>query len=103
MVALAGAQSERRKHPRFPGPGLVAEIRGQRYEVRDISFGGMKIAGAFTAGGLLDAVIRPAKGNGPAAGPQAEVRGRIERVEGGLAAIRFSNFTQALARLIDGD
>jgi hypothetical protein len=102
MGALAGAQSERRKHPRFPGRKLIAEIRGKRYDVRDISFGGMKIEGKFTAGGLLDAVIRPAKGNGAAA-EEAEVRGRVERVEGELTAVRFSNFTPALARLIDGE
>ena len=100
MVALAEVPSERRKHLRFPGRDLVAEIRGKRYAVRDISFGGMTIEGKFTAGGLLDAVILLAKGNGSSA-EGAEVRGRVERVDGDLAAVRFSNLTRELARLIE--
>jgi hypothetical protein len=79
------------------GTGLVAEIRGQRYVILDISFGGMRVAGKFTvAGGLVDAVILPA------ADEVAEVRGRVERVEGDLTAVRFSNVTAAVAKLING-
>ena len=100
MVDLARARSERRKHPRFPGNSLIAEIRGKQYEVVDISFGGMKIDGKFTvAGGLVDAIIQPMENDEPA-GEKAEVRGRVERVEGELTAVRFSNLTAALTRLI---
>jgi len=102
MVALARAQSERRKHPRSSLSGLIAEIRGKRYAILDISFGGMKIDGNFTvAGGLVDAVIRPRKAGGPAAEDMVEVRGRVERVDGTLTAVRFSNITPTMARLID--
>jgi hypothetical protein len=31
---------------------------------------------------------------------QAEVRGRVERVDGELTAVRFSNLTEALTKLI---
>lgn len=104
MVALAGARSERRKHPRAAGPGLLAEIRGKRYEVLDISFGGMKIEGKFTvAGGLVDAVILPMRGNRPVMADKAEVKGRVERVDGELTAVRFSNVSTAVAKLIDGN
>ena len=96
MADLARARSERRKHPRIPGGGLIAEIRGKHYPVLDISFGGMTIDGKFTvAGGLVDAIILPEVGE------KAEVRGRVERVDGELTAVRFSNLTQALTRLID--
>lgn len=102
MVALAGVRSERRKHPRSSGSGLFAEIRGKRYEVLDISFGGMKVGGKFTvAGGLVDAVILPVKSNGSGAAEKAEVRGRVERVDDELTAVRFSNLTPAAAKLID--
>jgi hypothetical protein len=101
MVALAEARSERRIHSRLPGPRLIAEIRGKRYRVLDISFGGMKIEGYFPVGGLLDAIIVPVKGNGQFLEGKAEVRGRVERVEGELTAVRFSNSTPALARLIE--
>ena len=97
MVEVAGARSERRKHPRARGQGLVAEIRGELYDVLDISFGGMTVNGKFTvAGGLVDAVIQPAGGD-----EKAEVRGRVERVDTELTAVRFSNVTVALAKLID--
>jgi hypothetical protein len=102
MVDLARARAERRKHPRTSQDGLIAEIRGKRYAVLDISFGGMKIAGYFTvAGGLVDAVILPNRSNGLGLDEKAEVRGRVERVDGDLTAVRFSNVTQAMARLID--
>ncbi len=102
MVAVARAQSERRKHPRFSLNGLVAEIRGECYVVLDISFGGMKIDGTFTvAGGLVDAVIRPRDAGGPADEDMVEVRGRVERVDGTLTAVRFSSITPTMARLID--
>jgi len=98
---LATARSERRKHSRRPGNGLVAEIRGRRYEVLDISFGGMRLIGKFTvAGGLVDAEVRPANGGVPIDGPKAELRGRVERVDGDLTAVRFNNVTDALAKLI---
>lgn len=103
MVALAGIRPERRKHPRNSGVGLYVEIRGKRYEVLDISFGGMKIDGKFTvAGGLVDAVILPI-GRGAKLGVKSEVRGRVERVEGELTAVRFSNVTAAVAQLIDSE
>lgn len=103
MVDLARARSERRKHPRFPGNGLIAEIRGKQYEILDISFGGMTIDGRFTvAGGLVDAVIQPIEDDSPV-GEKAEVRGRVERVEGDHTAVRFSNLTAALTRLIARD
>ena len=96
MADLARARSERRKHPRVPGNGLIAEIRGKHYPVLDISFGGMTLDGKFTvAGGLVDAVIVPEIGE------QAEVRGRVERVDGEQTAVRFSNLTHALTRLIE--
>ena len=99
---MAGVRSERRKHPRNSVSGLFAEIRGERYEVLDISFGGMKIGGKFTvAGGLVDAVIVPMRGNGADPTEKAEVRGRVERVDDQLTAVRFSNLTPAAARLID--
>jgi hypothetical protein len=100
MAGLATARSERRKHSRAPGRGLIAEIRGKRYHVLDISFGGMRLDGAFTvAGGLVDAEVRPA--NGPLAdGEKAELRGRVERVDGHLTAVRFSNVSDKLAKLI---
>lgn len=104
MVALAHARSERRKHSRSPSSGLIAEIRGTRYAILDISFGGMKIDGHFSvAGGLVDAVILPQKANGTVLTEKAEVRGRVERIEGDLTAVRFSNVSQAVARLIDRD
>ena len=104
MVALAHARSERRKHCRSSPSGLIAEIRGTQYAILDISFGGMRLDGNFTvAGGLVDAVIWPLKANGSALAERAEVRGRVERVEGDLTAVRFSNVTQAVARLIDRD
>jgi hypothetical protein len=80
----------------------LAEIRGKRYEVLDISFGGMKIGGRFTVpGGLVDAVILPMNGKGAPLSERAEVRGRFERVDDDLTAVRFSNLTPAAARLID--
>jgi hypothetical protein len=103
MVALARARSERRKHLRASPSGLIAEIRGSQYAILDISFGGMRIDGNFTvAGGLVDAVILPLKAGNPIIDEKAEVRGRVERVEGELTAVRFSNVTAAMARLIDG-
>lgn len=104
MVALAGVRSERRKHPRSSGVGLFAEIRGKRYEVLDISFGGMKVGGKFTvAGGLVDAVILPGRSNGSGTAEKAEVRGRVERVDDELTAVRFSNLTPAAAKLIEDE
>lgn len=104
MVALAGARSERRKHPRNSRSGLFAEIRGERYEVLDISFGGMTIGGKFTvAGGLVDAVILPSHANKAGVTERAEIRGRVERVGDQLTAVRFSNLTPAAAKLIDRD
>jgi hypothetical protein len=101
MVALAAARSERRKHARLPGKGLVAEIRGKRYKVFDISFGGIKVNGRFAvAGGLVNAVILPTVGRVPIVEDKAEVRGRVERVDGDLTTVRFSNVTDALAKLI---
>ncbi|HMA51322.1 MAG TPA: hypothetical protein VKP60_16300 [Magnetospirillaceae bacterium] len=103
MVALAHARSERRKHSRSSPSGLIAEIRGTRYAILDISFGGMKLDGSFSvAGGLVDAVILPLTARGPAIEEKAEVRGRVERVEGELTAVRFSNVSAAMAKLIDG-
>jgi hypothetical protein len=96
MVELAGAQSERRKHSRLAAQDLVVEIRGKRYDVLDISFGGIKVAGCFTvAGGLVDVTISPVAGT-----EKAEVRGRVERVDGDLTVVRFSHLTDALTRLI---
>ena len=75
-----------------------------QYAILDISFGGMKVDGNFTvAGGLVDALILPLKANGSAIDEKAEIRGRVERVEGDLTAVRFSNVTQAVARLIERD
>ena len=103
MVALARARSERRKQPRFSPSGLIAEIKGVRYAIIDISFGGMKVDGHFSvAGGLVDAVILPLEANQTILTEKAEVRGRVERVEGDLTAVRFSNVTAAMAKLIDG-
>ena len=77
---------------------MIAEIRGNVYQVLDISFGGMKLSGKFTvAGGLVDAVIQP-----PGSDERAEVRGRVERVDTELTAVRFSSVTAALAKLIAG-
>jgi len=101
MVELAGMHSERRRHHRHPGMGLVAEIRGKRYDILDISFGGMKVDGKFSAaGGLIDVVISSADGDAPVIEQRAEVRGRVERVEGELTAVRFSMLNDALAKLI---
>jgi len=103
MVALAHARSERRKHSRSSPTGLIAEIKGTRYVILDISFGGMKLGGHFSvAGGLFDAVILPLNANGSAIAEKAEVRGRVERVEGDQTAVRFSNVSAGMARLIDG-
>jgi len=102
MAQLATARSERRKHSRRPGKGLVAEIRGKRYQVLDISFGGMKLNGKFTvAGGLIDGEVRPAEGGVPVGSEKAELRGRVERVDGDLTAVRFSILSNTLAKLIE--
>ena len=96
MAGLSAVQPERRNHVRFPGPGLIAEIRGKHYDVLDISFGGIKVKGRVAAaGGLLTMAIRSAGGDGP-----VEVRGRVERVVGDLTAVSFSNRTDALNKLI---
>jgi hypothetical protein len=101
MVELARTHSERRRHGRRPGKGLVAEIRGKQYDVLDISFGGIKVNGRFTvAGGLVNLVIVPTLGKLLIAEAKAEVRGRVERVDGDLTAVRFSILTDALAKLI---
>jgi hypothetical protein len=101
MVELAGAQTERRQHPRLPAKGLVAEIGGKQYDVLDISFGGIKVNGRFAvAGGLITVTILPTVNNSPIVEDKAEVRGRVERVDGNLTAVRFSNLTDALAKLI---
>jgi hypothetical protein len=101
MIQLAGARSERRRHPRQGGNGLIAEIRGKKYEVLDISFGGIKVRGRFTvAGGLVNVILRPKAANAPIAEESAEVRGRVERVEGNLTAVRFNILTDAVAKLI---
>ena len=95
MVEVAEAQSERRKASRLSGSGLIAEIRGKTYEILDISFGGIKVHGPVAAaGGLITLTIQSDDGD------SAEVRARVERVEGDLTAVRFSNMTAALTRLI---
>ena len=102
MVELTGAQIERRQHPRHPGKGLVAEIGGKRYEVVDISFGGIKMNGkCAVAGGLINVIIQSMDENLQIAEDKAEVRGRVERVVGELTIIRFSNLTDALIKLIE--
>lgn len=99
MAAVANARSERRKHLRASPSGLIAEIRGQHYAILDISFGGMKIDGHFAvAGGLVDALILPLKSDGS---EKVEIRGRVERADGALTAVRFSSISQAMVRLID--
>ena len=104
MVETAGAQTERREHPRLPGRGLVAEIGGKQYDVLDISFGGIKLNGRFAvAGGLINLVILPTLDNAPIVEEKAEVRGRVERVDGDLTAVRFSALTNALTKLIGGE
>ena len=101
MVELSATQSERRKHSRLRGRDLIAVIRGQRYDVLDISFGGVKVIGRFgVAGALLEFAISPKAGQ-PALGKEmAEVRGRVERVDGDLTAVRFSIVTDSLSKMI---
>jgi len=101
MAELSRSQSERRRHPRLPGMGLIAEIRGKQYDVLDISFGGVKLDGKFTvAGGLVTLLVLPTLGAVPIIEEGAEVRGRVERVEDDFTAVRFSNVTNALTKLI---
>ena len=97
MVELSATQSERRRHSRFRGRDLIAVIRGQRYDVLDISFGGVKVIGRFgVAGALIEFAIAPDS----ARATPAEVRGRVERVDGDLTAVRFSIVTDALSKMI---
>ena len=63
----------------------------------------MKVSGKFAvAGGLVDAIILPSGPKRPGLDETAEVRGRVERVDGDLTAVRFSNVTAFVAKLIDG-
>ena len=96
MVEAVQAQSDRRQHSRLSGGGLVAEIRGAHYAILDISFGGLKLRGrAAAAGALVTVVVLSEDGR-----ERAEVPARIERIEGDMSAVRFSQVTEALIRII---
>lgn len=87
---------ERRRHPRLSGGDLIAEIRGARYPILDISFGGIKVEGRVAAAGaLITVAILLADGS-----ETAEVPARVERVVKDLTAVRFSTITEALTGLI---
>jgi hypothetical protein len=101
MVEMDEAQIERREHLRILGKELTAEIAGKQYEVLDISYGGIKVHGrCAAAGALLTLVIVPSVDNRPIVEEQADVRGRVARVDGERTVIHFSNLTDALTKLI---
>lgn len=93
--------AERRKFPRVPGNGLMANANGKLIEVIDISFGGMKLGTPLEVTERVQSfTLIPRDGDKLALNESVRVSGTVIRSDDQYAVVKFSTVTMALSKLI---
>jgi hypothetical protein len=93
--------SDRRHHPRYAGPGLMANIGGRLVNVIDISVGGARLEKGFAmAKGPVSFVLIPRVGSKLILNEGVKVTGTVAHEDDQSVGIVFIAATYALSKLI---
>lgn len=97
-----GAMSERRRHTRYAGDGLMVWLDGRIYPAVDVSLGGIRLSGVQSVkrGAVVDLKLIPCHGEALMLGLAAAVQGQVLAVGPSGIRLAFVGTGYSLAKMV---